>query len=343
MGRAVWTGVLNIGLVSLPVCLYPAHRERALRFELWERGTGDRIRTRRVNERSGAEVPLADTASTVAGPEGRSVPLEPAELDRIAPGRGRSIDVELFVDPAELDPLCLQRSYYLAPHGDRHDTGYLLLCRALMDTGRVGIGTCVIHGRAVQFAVGARDGVLTAQTLAWAEDVLDPREVCEHLPEPAAPPLKELRATRQLIEAATDAWRAEEHRDGYAERLRELVSAKDRRERERGRGRAVTELPTPEPPAREPTEPADLLDALHDSVLRADAGRALAGLGKAELYRLAALADVPGRSTMTRAQLREALEERDRELHPNRHRAPEAEPAAAAADAAGEQASRRGA
>ncbi len=117
--RPVWVGNLSFGLVSLPVGLHTATDSHTVRFHRLQRGTSDRIRNRRVNERTGTEV----------------------QLDEIAPGRSRSLDITGFFDPAEVDPIFFDRTYYLGPRGAEYGKVYSLRygrssCRAFRPSGQ---------------------------------------------------------------------------------------------------------------------------------------------------------------------------------------------------------------
>lgn len=105
MARAIWSGALNFGLVTVPVELYSAVGDHSVRFRQFERGTSDRIRYRRVNERTGKEVAYDDIVKGYELGDGEYVIIEPKELDEIAPGRSRTIDINAFVDVEEIDPV----------------------------------------------------------------------------------------------------------------------------------------------------------------------------------------------------------------------------------------------
>jgi Ku protein len=97
MARAIWTGVVSFGLVSVPVGLYSATEDHTVHFHQLQRGTADRIRNRRVNERTGDEVGTSDIVKGYEVGEGEYVVVEPEELDEIAPGRSQTIDITDFV------------------------------------------------------------------------------------------------------------------------------------------------------------------------------------------------------------------------------------------------------
>ncbi|WP_442810443.1 Ku protein [Streptomyces sp. NBC_01232] len=110
MARPVWTGILSFGLVSLPVSLYTATDIHTIHFHQLQRGTSDRIRNRRVNERTGKEMELEEIVKGFDTGE-EYVLVEPKELDEIAPGRSRTIEVSGFVDLDTVDPIFYRGPY----------------------------------------------------------------------------------------------------------------------------------------------------------------------------------------------------------------------------------------
>jgi DNA end-binding protein Ku len=114
MARAIWSGVLSFGLVAVPVELYSATEAHRPTFHQFEEGTGDRIRYQRVNERTGDEVEYADIVKGADTGGGNYVLLDQDELDSVAPGRSRSLDVHTFVDLDEIDAIYFDKTYFLA-------------------------------------------------------------------------------------------------------------------------------------------------------------------------------------------------------------------------------------
>src|SRR6185437_235771 len=96
MARAIWSGVLSFGLVAIPVELYSATESHRPAFHQFEEGTGDRIRYQRVNERTGDEVGYDDIVKGADAGGGNYVMLDQDELDSVAPGRSRSLDIHAF-------------------------------------------------------------------------------------------------------------------------------------------------------------------------------------------------------------------------------------------------------
>ncbi|WP_456044095.1 non-homologous end joining protein Ku [Streptomyces virginiae] len=125
MARSIWSGVLSFGLVSLPVSLYTATDSHTIHFHQLQRGTSDRIRNRRVNERTGKEVDAEEIVKGFDTGE-EYVLVEPKELDEIAPGRSRAIEISGFVDLDTVDPIFFDKTYYLGPKGKEYAKVYSL-------------------------------------------------------------------------------------------------------------------------------------------------------------------------------------------------------------------------
>src|SRR6476620_2529966 len=115
MARAMWSGELSFGLVSMPIQLYPATQSHAFRFHQIQRGTSDRIRNKRVNERTGDEVPVDEIVKGYEIKEDEYLIVEPEELDESAPGRTKSLEITGFVDLHQVDPIFFDTTYYIAP------------------------------------------------------------------------------------------------------------------------------------------------------------------------------------------------------------------------------------
>ncbi|HEX4099415.1 MAG: Ku protein [Pseudonocardiaceae bacterium] len=255
MARAIWTGTISFGLVSIPVGLYSATEDHTIHFNQFQRGTADRIRYQRVNARTGKEVEYADIVKGRDVGDGDFVIVEPEELEAIAPGRSRSVEITSFVDLDEIDPVYFQKTYWIAPDGEQYVRPYALLAEALARTNRAGIATFVMRGKEYLAAIRADNGVLALETLLFADEVRNPADALDNLPEHVPARGKELEMATALIESMSEPWNPENYRDTYTERVEQLIDAK-RRGRE-----IVTEA---EP--REPTGTSDLLEALQRSV-----------------------------------------------------------------------------
>ncbi|MEN3263133.1 Ku protein [Pseudonocardia sp.] len=327
MARAIWTGSISFGLVSIPVGLFSATEDHTIHFHQFERGTADRVRYLRVNERTGKEVEYSDIVKGKDVGGGDYVIVEPEELADIAPGRSRTIDIVTFVDLDEIDPIYFQKTYWLAPTAEQYARPYALLREAMARTNRAGIATFVMRGKEYLTAIRADDEVLALETMFFHDEIRDPANL-DDVPVGSGAKGKELDMATGLIESMSGQWRPEEFHDTYSERVEKLIEAK-RRGRE-----IVTEA---EPP--EPTAMSDLLAALEASVAEARGGRKkersdatkgaaptsgkgakggkkaepdvsdrdLSQLSKADLTAMARDLDIPGRSSMNRAELERAV------------------------------------
>ncbi|WP_116202875.1 Ku protein [Amycolatopsis circi] len=295
--RPVWQGSLSFGLVNVPVRMYKAVEDHAVHFTQFQRGTQDRIRYRRVNERTGDEVSYADIVRGREVGDDEYVLVEQEELDEIAPGRSRSLEVESFVDLAEVDPVFFDRAYWLAPAKEDGQRPYVLLLDALASRDKAAVAKFVFHGREHLALARAGDGVIVLNTLHYAAEVRSADDVPQ-LPAKAKTNKKELDLAVKLIDAMSEPWQPEEFHDTYRERVEELIEAKKA-------GNTVTPAAEPE----EPTKVVDLMEALAKSVRGSRRPRTpdLSELSKTELQKLAKERDVKGRSKMSRADLEAAL------------------------------------
>ncbi|NSC24715.1 Ku protein [Streptomyces albus subsp. chlorinus] len=258
MARPVWSGVITFGLVTVPVRMYAATEDHTTHFHQLQRGTSDRVRNRRVNERTGKGVEYDDIVKGYEIADGEYVTVEPEELREIAPGRSQVIDVSGFVDADEVDPVYYARAYYLSPSGDQYHKPYELLRAALATSRKTGIATFVMHGKEYLVALRAGEDVLALHTLHWADEVRDPREELPELPGRERADGRELKTAQQLVESMSTPFRPEDYSDTYEERVRALVEAK-----------ADGEEVAPEEGPPQATNVVDLSEALNRSIERA--------------------------------------------------------------------------
>ncbi|MBC3839791.1 Ku protein [Streptacidiphilus sp. 4-A2] len=269
MARPIWTGALSFGLVTVPVSLYSATEDHTTHFRQIQRGTTDRVRIRRVNERTGEEVAFDDIVKGYDLGDHQYVVLEPGELDETAPGRSRVIAVSAFVDLGAIDPVYFSGSYYLAPRGEEFTQIYTLLLEALEESHRAAVAVLVMRGKEYLTAIRAAGDVLQLHTLHYADEVRDPRQELPGLPERTEADPQQLAAARQLIDVLGADWNPEEYRDSSEDRIRELIDAK----------RAGNEIVSAEP-GPEATDVIDLMAALRRSLERAEAGQEARPAGK---------------------------------------------------------------
>ena len=339
MARAIWSGVLTFGLVTVPVQLFTATEDHTVHFHQFQRGTSDRVRRRQVNERTGEEVAYRDIVKGYALGEGDYVIVDPEELRGVAPGKSQTVDIVGFVDLDRIEPAYFDRTYYVAPRGEEYTKVYELLRTALQRANKTGIATLVMRNKQYLVALRAQDTCLVLHTLHWSDEVRDPRRELPVLPEQEQVGDRELRTAEQLIEAMSMDWRPEDFHDTYRERVEDLIRAK-------AEGREVVTAEGPpeatnvvdlmgalqrsiersrggtEPPAEGPAAPSDrgedadsgsgggperTREAGEPERRRGTRREDLERLTKTELYRRASERNVSGRSHMDRRQLIDAL------------------------------------
>jgi len=262
MARPIWTGAITFGLVSVPVAMYSATHEHDVSFHQFERDTSDRIRYKRVNERTGKEVDYDDIVKGADVGGGKYVMLDADELDSVAPGRSRSLEIARFVDLGDIDPLYYQKTYYLGPGSEESAKVYGLLRDAMADADRAAIGTLVMRGKEYLTAIRPDGNLLVLHTMYFADEVRDPQAEIEGLPRKGAAKKNELAMAQQLIDSMAGQWKAADFRDTYTDRVNELINQK-----KAGKEVTVSE------PAPEPTNVTDLFEVLKRSVENAQKQR----------------------------------------------------------------------
>jgi DNA end-binding protein Ku len=310
MARAIWSGSISFGLVNVPVKLFSATEQKDVSFHQFQEGTGQRIRYRRVAEESGEEVDYGDIVKGYEVEKGRHVLVTPGELESVEPGRTRTIEIEDFVDLADIDPIYYEKSYYLAPaEGAGADKPYALLLRGMEEAGKVAVGRFVLRTKQYLAAIRPAGGVLVLETMFFADEVRDPSADIDGVPVDGVELTDRERAIAgQLIESLSSPWEPERYSDTYRERVLELIQRK-----------AEGEDVVTEPARADEGEVVDLMAALEASVAAARQGRDRSGtrsagrkwdaMSRDELYDEAQRRDIPGRSSMTKDELVEALAE----------------------------------
>jgi DNA end-binding protein Ku len=181
--------------------------------------------------------------------------VTPEELDALAPEKTRTIDIEDFVDLEEIDPIFYDHPYYLVP-----DTGaekaYRLLLDAMKDAGKVAVARVVIRSKEQLVAIRPRDGVLTMETMLFADEVIPPDDL-EDAPADGKKKTskRELDMARQLIDSLSGEFKPDKYHDEYRERVLDLVERK-----------AQGEEVVLEAPPEEPKKVPDLMSALEASI-----------------------------------------------------------------------------
>lgn len=312
MPRSVWTGSLSFGLVNLPVKLYTATENHDVSFHNFERGSGERVRHKRVAEESGHEVAYDDIVKGYEVKPGEHVIVEPEELESVEPGRTRAIEIEDFVDLPAVDPIHFQKTYHVAPADEGSQRPYELLRRALLDADKVGIARFVMRGKQHLVALRTLGDILALETMYFADEIRDPARLpeVEGLTEIEVKD-RELDMARQLIDSLSSEWDAAKYEDTYRARVLELIERK-------AEGESIV-VESREPEGGKVVDLMAALEASLDEARGRRGGTAAESDGRSdgfesmtrdELYQEAQRRDIEGRSKMSKPELIDALQSR---------------------------------
>jgi DNA end-binding protein Ku len=256
---AIWSGSVGFGLVQVPVRLVTATRSRDVSFNQLEEGTGARIRYRKVSDATGEEVTPDRIVKGYEVSKGRYVVVEADELASLAPKASHTIEIEEFVDLAEIDPIYFEQPYYLVPD-EKGKKAYRLLVDAMDELNKVAIGRIVIRAKERLVAIRPLDGLLCVETMRYSDEVVSREGLA---PEDVEVGERELAMARQLVESlAVDDFEPEKFRDEYREQVLDLVDRK-----------AAGEEIVAQPAAEAPAKVLDLVAALEASLEKAAGAR----------------------------------------------------------------------
>jgi DNA end-binding protein Ku len=226
MARATWSGFLSFGLVSVPVGLYTATADQTIHFNQLHKGTSNRVRYKKVDEDTGEELSTEDIVNGYPLGGGEYVVVTREEMAGAAPGKSELIEIQDFVDLEEIDPIFFRQSYYLAPKGKGSDRAYALLLEAMNETNKVGIATLVLRDKEHLVAIRPSEKVLMLETMYFEDEIRDPQQELETLPEIGNASPRELKIAKQLIESLTDKWEPSRYQNTYRSRIEELIEKK---------------------------------------------------------------------------------------------------------------------
>lgn len=305
MARPTWSGSISFGLVSVPVELYTVVRTRTIRFKQLRRETNAPVKQKRVDAQTGEEVPYSQIIKGYEVGDGRMVVADPKELEELDPDASRLICIHAFVEHDQIDPVFYDRPYHLAPDGDAANKPYRLLSEAMERTGKVAIATFVMRNREHLAAMRAREGRLVLSTMHYDDEVSDPGDLNLDLGAGVELSEPEVGMAVQLIESLLTDFDASDYHDEHRQRVIEYLEAKSE-------GRSI-ELPDEGDGG---SNVVDLMAALEQSLSRSggssssepDESVDYAQMTRAELYELAKERDLPGRSSLSKAELVEALQ-----------------------------------
>jgi DNA end-binding protein Ku len=257
--RSIWNGTVTFGLVAVPIKLYTATESKSVSFREVHAREGARIEHRRICSKEGREVPYEEVAHSY-DLDGKQVIVTDEELASVQPRKTRTIDVEAFVDLADVDPIFFDHPYFLVPAGESEGTlrAYRLLVEAMGATDRAALGRFVMRTKDYPaLGAGARRRAgpdHDALRRRGAADFARPQRRTQEADQEAA------RLRRRRDRGAVHRLGSDRYEDCYRERLRRVIEDKRRRRK----------IKAPEP-VEQPSPAADLMEALERTLEEARA------------------------------------------------------------------------
>jgi DNA end-binding protein Ku len=257
MARAIWSGSISFGMVSIPVKLYGATESKDIAFHLLHKTCGTRLKQVRWCPTDEVEVPWSDTVRGYEYSKDQYVTLTEDDFEQLPLPSKHTIELSAFVQESEIDPVFYERSYFLAP-GERAEKAYALLLKALEKKELTAVAAITIRKKEQLCALRPKDGVLMLETLYYPDEV---RAAPEADLSGSRISEREMEMAFALIELLQKPFDPEEYKDHYREALERLIEAKLE-------GREVVTAP-----AAKETKVIDLADALRKSVEAAKKGK----------------------------------------------------------------------
>jgi DNA end-binding protein Ku len=252
----MWMGTLSFGLVSVPVKLYSAVTRKTVHFHQIHSLDSGRIHQKHVCSLDGEEISLEEIVKGYEIAPDRYIPVEARELQALEPLFTRTIQVEDFVELAEIDPIYFDRPYHLVP-GIAGAHPYQLLLRAMQDTGKVAIGRIVMRSKERLVAIRPRENALLMLTLSYGDEVNPTTGLRELEGLDRDLDEQELDVARRLVASVAEPFDIDQYQDTFRDAVLDLIDRK-------AAGEPIPLSATPEPPPDSP----DVMKALEASLER---------------------------------------------------------------------------
>ncbi|MEO9141988.1 MAG: Ku protein [Polyangiaceae bacterium] len=242
MARALWNGSIAFGLVQIPIGLYGAEERDDVHFTQLDKNDLSPIGYERVNKKTGKKVAWSDIVKGYEFEKGEYVVFSDAELAQANVEASQSIDISVFVDKSEIDPMFIERPLFVVP-SKQGQKAYQLLREVLEKTGRAGIAQVVLRTRQSLAALVPHEDVLVLLLLRYSHELRSPKEIDYPASKAIHPSAAERKMAEQLVDGMTDSFEPEKFKDTYVDDVHELAKKKVKE----GRG---SEILHPKAPAK---------------------------------------------------------------------------------------------
>ena len=258
--RPTWKGFMKISLVTIPVRVFPATDAAAtISFNQLHAECQNRIQQKRWCPYCEREVPISEIVKGYEFEKGRYVVLTEDDMSKVRPESTRVIDLVQFTEASSIDPVYVERPYYLAPDGPMAREAFAVMREGMK--GKAGIGKLALYGREYLVAVLPRDKGLVMYTMRHAKEVRSMEQIEELDSVPAKVKPEEIKLAKQVIENFEGALNLADYSDKYQEELQRIIDAKV----------AGEEVVATEEEA--PPKVVNLMDALRQSLDRVSTGK----------------------------------------------------------------------
>src|SRR6266480_4618218 len=223
--RATWKGFLKISLVNIPIKVFPATESRgSISFNQLHGECRTRIQQKRWCPQCSREVPNSEIVKGYEFEKGRYVVLSEEDIDKVRPESTRVIDLVQFADDSSIDPMYVERTYYLAPDGGVASDAFAVMREGMK--GKVGVGKLALYGREYLVAVRSHGKGIVMHTLHHAAEIrgMDGIEELASIPTKVKP--QEVQLAKQVIGTFEKKLDLKEYRDEYREGLQRIIDKK---------------------------------------------------------------------------------------------------------------------
>ena len=223
MARALWTGSLSFGLVSIPVEIHTAVKDKGPRFRMLRRKDKSPIRFQRIAERDGQVVEWEQIVKGYEYAKGQFVILSAEDFEKAALKKDRIIDILDFVAADAIDDRYFDKPYYLLP-AKGGDKAYALLREAIKASGQLGVAKFVLRTKQRLAAIEAIGDALVLSTMRFRDELARLEDY--QFPEAGKIQKRELQMAQRLIAEFSSEWDPEKYTDDYRENIKKVIAAK---------------------------------------------------------------------------------------------------------------------
>lgn len=220
--RSIWKGAIGFGLVNIPVKLFSGVQSSSLDLDMLDERDHSNIRFKRVNEKTQKEVPYDQIVKGYLLNE-QYIVLDEHDFEEVKPEKTKMIEIENFVNIAEINPVYYETSYYTQPE-PQGKKAYALLLKALMKSKMAGVARFVLRNTENLCVIHPMNGIIVITKIRFQEEIRDTKEV--EIKDSTTINPKELEVGLALIKQYTTAFNIDTFKNDYAVELLKIIKAK---------------------------------------------------------------------------------------------------------------------